>query len=157
NRRLVVLPVAVGVLQYLDAPARFELAVHAERIVAHFDDPEPAIGAEVNGDGAVDQRLGGDQFSDHAGPGTDTGQRLTRRQRPRTARPRSRLERIAELTPHLADDLVFQPGREARRPVVVDHGIGSLVAALVQHALRRDVARDVIAVGVDPQTFAIQL
>ena len=60
--RLVVAAVAVGVLQDADLAAGLALAVDPEGIVAHLDDPEPAVGAPVERDRVLHQRLGGDQL-----------------------------------------------------------------------------------------------
>ena len=55
--RLVVPAVAVGVFEDPDDAPRLPLAVDAERVVAHLDDPELAVGAPVEGDRVLDQRL----------------------------------------------------------------------------------------------------
>ena len=48
-------------------------------------------------------------------------------------------------------------GGERGRAVVVDHRAAALVAAFLQDALGRDVARGVVGVGVDPQARAVEL
>ena len=66
---LIHAPVAVGVFQHHDAADRIALAAACE--IAHvaliFDDPDPAIGIELEEDGVVDERLGGDEFDAVAG------------------------------------------------------------------------------------------
>ena len=64
---LVVAAVAIGVLERADDAARLALAVAAEGIVAHLDDPEPAVGAPVEGDRVGHQRLAGDELDREAG------------------------------------------------------------------------------------------
>ena len=59
GRLLVVAAVAVGVFQEPDDAAGLALAVDAQRVVAHLDDPELAVGPPLEGDRVLDQRLGG--------------------------------------------------------------------------------------------------
>ena len=59
ERRLLVIPaVAVGIFQESDHAAGLALAVDAQRIIAHLDDPELAVGAPIEGDRVLDQGLG---------------------------------------------------------------------------------------------------
>ena len=51
------------------------------------------------------------------------------------------------------DDQVFGRWREAGGVSVEDHGEVGLVAPLAQDATRWNVARDVIAVGNDPESL----
>ena len=59
---------AVAVLVFEDADAVRPVFAfgRAVGIIAHLDDPEPAVGVESHGDGAFDLRLGGDQFDAQA-------------------------------------------------------------------------------------------
>ena len=52
----VVAAVAIGVLQDDDPPTWLALVVHAQRVVAHFHDPEFAVRTPVKRDRALDQR-----------------------------------------------------------------------------------------------------
>src|SRR5262249_14504434 len=78
---LVVLAVAFSALQALDPAARLPLVVETERIVNHLDDPELAIGSPVERDGALHQRLGGDQLDGETGARPEGSERLFRTQR----------------------------------------------------------------------------
>ena len=62
RRRLVVAAVAVRVLEEPDHAAGLALAVDAQGIVAHLDDPELAVGAPVQRDRVLDQGLAGGQL-----------------------------------------------------------------------------------------------
>ena len=57
RRLLVVAAVAVFVFQVPDHAARLSLAVDAEGIIAHLDDPELAVGAPVERDRVFHQGL----------------------------------------------------------------------------------------------------
>ena len=62
GRLLVITAVAVRVFEEPDHAARLALAVDAQRIIAHLDDPELAVGPPVDRDRVLDQRLAGDQL-----------------------------------------------------------------------------------------------
>ena len=53
----IILPVAVLVLQVLDASPRDRAAVATLRIVAHLHNPQAAVGIPVNRDGIHDERF----------------------------------------------------------------------------------------------------
>src|SRR5262249_50721485 len=65
--------IGLGLLQELDLAPRLALAVSAERVVAHLDDPELAVGPPGEVDGGHDDRLGGHQLDLEAGGGFHAG------------------------------------------------------------------------------------
>src|SRR5262245_24506357 len=83
-----------------------------------------------------------------------------RRERPRAGSLRAVervLERLTDLFVDRVDDLLFEAGLERPRHVVINHRAAALVAALLEDALRRDVAGRVVAVSVHPQPQPVQL
>ena len=87
RRLLVVAAVAVRVFEEPDDAAGLPLAVDAQRIVAHLDDPELAVGPPVEGDRVLDQRLGGDQLDREAGRDPDRFQATPRATCPAARHP----------------------------------------------------------------------
>src|SRR5262249_38656812 len=79
DRRLVVGAVGFGLFEELDFAAELTLAVDAERIIAHLDDPELAVRPPGEGDGVHDERLGGHEFGCEAGPRLHALERFLRR------------------------------------------------------------------------------
>ena len=75
RRLLVVSAVAVSVFQKPDDAAGFAFAVDTQRVVAHLDDPELAVGPPLEGDRVFDQGLGGGQLD------LETGRDLDRLER----------------------------------------------------------------------------
>ena len=140
--RFVVLAVALGGLQALDPAAGLAFAVHAERIVAHLDDPELAIRSPGEGDGVFDKRLRGDQLDGETRPHLDRAKRRLRRLR-------LRLDTFKQLVERPAVDVVLEQGgvlvlppqvprvdpEAVVRPVARDHRQGVRIAALAGHHL----------------------
>src|SRR5579872_992389 len=77
DRCLVVAAVAVGVFESSDLPAAFEerigvfcrrfVVFDSQRVIAHFDDPQFAIGSEGERNGVKNERLGGHQLDFESG------------------------------------------------------------------------------------------
>ena len=78
---LSYLPSPLVSSRYLIAAARLALAVDAERVIAHLDDPQLAVGTPGEGDRGLHQRLGGDQFDLETGTQLPTAQGGLRRLR----------------------------------------------------------------------------
>ena len=122
----------------------------------HLDDPRFAVRAEVNRDRVDDQRLGGDQLDPQTGADANRTQRRLRCFGLRSLRAFFRPERCGQLAMNFADDFVLEAGGQFRRSIVVDHRARALVAALAEDALRRDVARRIVGIGVDPKPIAVK-
>ena len=58
--------IASLVFEQADHAAMLSLAIQAQRIVAHLDNPELAVGPPVKGDRVLDERLGGGEFDPEA-------------------------------------------------------------------------------------------
>ena len=56
------MPATRRVFEDTHATTRLAFAVHAERIIRHFDNPEPSALIPVEGDGIEHQRFCGDEF-----------------------------------------------------------------------------------------------
>src|SRR5262249_35309589 len=103
DRRFIVLAIAPGAFEELDASAGLALAIDAERIVAHLDDPELAIGSPGETDRVLHQWLRHDQFGDEAWPRLQGAQRSLRRLR-------LRLDIFQQRGEGAAVDVVLQAG-----------------------------------------------
>ena len=129
------------------------------RIIIHFCDPQPPIGAESNRDGTFNQRFRRDKFCSKAGFGSQRGNGLSRRQRGHSISLRgvdSRRYLCLELRFHTVNNDLFNARGVRRGDVIVDHRPAAFVAAFTKNALRWNIARTRIRVGIQPQPTAIQ-
>src|SRR5262249_53491846 len=91
--RLVVMSVTLRRFEELDSPTRLPLPVHAERVVAHLDNPQLPVRPPGDRDGVLHQRLGSGQFNTVAPAAGHQFQRLFRRLRGRIDGCRALVER----------------------------------------------------------------
>ena len=68
NGHLVEFTGPLGIFEDLDPPTGLALVVQTERIVAHLNDPEPAVGPEAEAGRAGDKWLSGHQLDLEARP-----------------------------------------------------------------------------------------
>ena len=76
QRRAIVPTVAVVIVEKLHPSAGLSLAVDPERIVGHFDDPQPSVVSPGNVHRVGDERLSRNQFDLHPRPNGDRLQRV---------------------------------------------------------------------------------
>jgi hypothetical protein len=135
-------------------------AVAAERVVVHLADVHSAVGAPIDRDGVGGERFRGDQLGDHPGTHFDCREGLLRREGLRPAGLVGGVRGAILVADQLldgVDDRLLETRLEWPGQVVIDHCSAAFVAAFLQDALRRDVARDVVRVGVNPEPAGVQL
>ena len=129
------------------------------RIVVHFCDPQSPIRPEGNRDGTLNQRLRHYKFCSKTRPGSQRRNSLGRRQRGHSIGlrcvHRSRNFRL-ELRFHIVHNCLFNARGVRPRDVIIDHRRAAFIAAFTQNALRRNIARTRIGVGIQPQPTAVQ-
>ena len=123
----------------------------------HLDNPELAVDAEVDGDGIDDQRFAGDEFDVEAGLGLQKRGGFGGGRRRGHLRLEFRIGKFfGDGLAHGGDDFFLEAGAELVGPIVIDHRRFALVAAFAENAFRRNVAGDVVGVGIDPNAAGIE-